>query len=58
MHNGLPFLYVILPEHQCNQLGVWRKIRNDVAHGNFDNITQDDIERMIAGVKQFVQDEL
>lgn len=47
----------VLHEHQLNQLEVWRNIRNDVAHGQFDSFNRSDVEGMIAGVKRFVKDQ-
>lgn len=46
-----------LNERLVDQLDVWRKIRNDVAHGNFD-VTRGEVEGMINGVKSFVQEHL
>ena len=36
------------------ELEGWVKIRNDAAHGNFNDFTRDQVERMIDGVKSFL----
>lgn len=48
----------VFNKHQANELKHWKNIRNDVAHGQFENLTPNDVEKMIAGVKRFVGDYL
>lgn len=45
-------------ENQLEQLGVWRNIRNDVVHGKFDSFTRSEVESMMDGVKNFVDEYL
>ena len=48
----------VFNEHQVTALKAWKDIRNDVAHGKFDSFTRNDVERMIDGVKRFVDEYL
>jgi len=41
-----------------DQLNLWRNIRNDVSHGNYDTFSRSQVEGMIDGVKRFVKDYL
>lgn len=38
------------------QLKVWVEIRNDVAHGHFDEFTHEQVVKMIEGIKRFIED--
>lgn len=43
-------------ELKAKQLRAWADIRNAAAHGEFAKITEQDVELMIAGVKNFLAD--
>ena len=45
-------------QHVVDQLNIWRNIRNDVSHGNYDTFSRSQVEGMIDGVKRFVKDYL
>lgn len=41
-------------ELKAKQLRAWADIRNAAAHGQFDEFTRSDVERMLAGVQDFL----
>lgn len=41
-------------ETTAKQLKAWAGIRNDAAHGNFENFSRTDVEAMIQGIKIFL----
>ena len=43
-------------EAKAKQLRVWADIRNHAAHGGFDQFKPADVERMISGIKIFLED--
>lgn len=43
-------------ELKAKQLRAWADIRNAAAHGQFDEFTRSDVERMLAGVQDFLAD--
>jgi len=45
-------------ELKAKQLRAWADIRNAAAHGRFDDFTRQDVERMIAGIQNFLADYL
>jgi hypothetical protein len=36
------------------RIQVWNDIRNNAAHGKFDQYKEDDVKEMIAGVESFL----
>jgi len=48
----------VFNEAKAKQLRAWADIRNHAAHGEFDQFTRKDIEQMIKGIKNFLEDYL
>jgi hypothetical protein len=48
----------VFNEAKAKQLRAWAAIRNHAAHGEFDQFTRKDVEQMIKGVKNFLEDYL
>jgi len=48
----------VFNEAKAKQLRAWTDIRNHAAHGEFDQFTRKDVEQMIKGVKNFLEDYL
>jgi len=44
----------VYPQPQWRQIQAWGDLRNDADHGNFQNISAADVERMIGGLRDFV----
>jgi hypothetical protein len=43
-----------ISEAQRKQLAAWYAVRTDAAHGHFDNVVDDDVARMIDGIRDFM----
>ena len=44
----------IYPKTQQKQITYWLGIRNDAAHGNKDNFTEEQVKLMIPGIRDFI----
>ena len=44
----------VITEFDAKQLRLWAGTRNFAAHGDFDKVTREDVNRMCSGVQDFL----